>query len=326
MKNSLESDSVANLRPVQAGDHVYLIDGSTFIFRAYFAMFKAAQARGRSFTRSDGTPVGAVMAFCNMLWKIVREGIDGADARPTHLAVVFDPKGGTFRNEIYPEYKANRSPAPEELKRQFQWCRQWVRALGISEVASDRHEADDLIGSLATFHRNEQTRIVILTADKDLAQLIRENDIWWSYATGQQLNYRSLIKRFGVKPEQIADQLAIAGDKVDNIPGIPGVGMTLAGRLLTKFGDIANLRNNLDEVKKMKFRGAERIMGLLKQHEAILDISAQLTSIYCDIKEMKQLQTETSAADLGVIQSMMDYHQMGERRQQQWLDLIETRK
>ncbi len=293
---------------------LYLVDSSIYIFKAWFSL-------PDTLVNQDGQSNNAWLGFVDFVYHFL------SAEKPRQLVFAFDESlKFSARKQIYPEYKANRSPAPEELKRQFQWCRQWVRALGISEVASDRHEADDLIGSLATFHRNEQTRIVILTADKDLAQLIRENDIWWSYATGQQLNYRSLIKRFGVKPEQIADQLAIAGDKVDNIPGIPGVGMTLAGRLLTKFGDIANLRNNLDEVKKMKFRGAERIMGLLKQHEAILDISAQLTSIDCDIKEMKQLQTETSAADLGVIQSMMDYHQMGERRQQQWLDLIETRK
>jgi DNA polymerase I len=293
---------------------LYLVDSSIYIFKAWFSL-------PDTLVNKDGQSNNAWLGFVDFVYQFL------AAEKPRKLVFAFDESlKFSARKEIYPEYKANRAPAPEELRRQFQWCREWVRALGISDVASNRHEADDLIGSLASYHRNEQTPVVILTADKDLAQLIHEKDIWWSYATGQQLNYRSLIKRFGVKPEQIADQLAIAGDKVDNIPGIPGIGMTIAGRLLTKFGDIANLRNNLDEVKKMKFRGSDRIMGLLKQHEAILDISARLTPVDCNIKEMKQVQTETTAADLDVIQSMMEYHQMGERRQQQWLDLIETRK
>jgi DNA polymerase I len=293
---------------------LYLVDSSIYIFKAWFSL-------PDTLVNQDDQPNNAWLGFVDFVYHFL------SAEKPRKLVFAFDESlKSSARKQIYPEYKANRSPAPEELKRQFQWCREWVRALGISDVASDRHEADDLIGSLATFHRNEQTPVVILTADKDLAQLIHEEDIWWSYAAGQQLNYRSLIKRFGVKPEQIADQLAIAGDKVDNIPGIPGIGMALAGRLLSKFGDITNLRNNLDEVKKMKFRGSERIMGLLKQHEAILDISARLTPVDCDIKEMKQVQTEIAAADLDAIRSMMKYHQMGERRQQQWLDLIETRK
>lgn len=186
---------------------LYLVDSSIYIFKAWFSL-------PDTLVNQDGQPNNAWLGFVDFVYNFLLA------EKPRHLVFAFDESlKFSARKEIYPEYKANRSPAPEELKRQFQWCRQWVRALGISDVASDCHEADDLIGSLATFHRNEQMRIVILTADKDLAQLIHEKDIWWSYATGQQLNYRSLIKRFGVKPEQIADQLAIAGDKVDNIPG-----------------------------------------------------------------------------------------------------------
>jgi DNA polymerase I len=295
-------------------NRLYLVDSSIYIFKAWFSL-------PDTLVNQDQQPNNAWLGFVDFVFQFLTA------EKPRKLVFAFDESlKYSARKEIYPEYKANRAPAPEELKRQFKWCREWVRALGISEVASDRHEADDLIGSLATYHRNAQTRIVILTADKDLAQLIHENDIWWSYASGQQLNYRSLIKRFGVKPEQIADQLAIAGDKVDNIPGIPGIGMTIAGRLLTKFGDLSNLRDNLDEVRKMKFRGSDRIMGLLKQHEAVLDISAQLTPIDCAIEQMQQVQVDTTAVDLDVIEDMMKYHQMGERRRQQWLDLIETRK
>jgi DNA polymerase I len=293
---------------------LYLVDSSIYVFKAWFSL-------PDSLVNCDQQPNNAWLGFVDFVYQFL------SAEKPQQLVFAFDESlHHSARKEIYPLYKANRMPAPEELKRQFQWCRQWVRALGITEVASNRHEADDLIGSLASYHRNPQTRVIILTADKDLAQLIEEPDLWWSYATGQQLNYRALVKRFGVKPEQIADQLAIAGDKVDNIPGIPGIGMTIAGRLLCKFGTLQNLRENLTEVKKMKFRGSERIMKLLLEHEEVLDISAQLTPIDCAIPEMQQVSTRVMQPDLDALQDMMQYHQMGEARQQKWLQLIETRQ
>ncbi len=158
--------------PVKTGDHVYLIDGSTYIFRAYYAMFKAAQARGRSFTRSDGTPVGAVMTFCNMLWKILREGVDGPEARPTHLAVIFDHSGESFRNEIYPEYKANRDEPPEELIPQFPLIRDAVRAFGLIPIEQEGFEADDLIATYARQAAKAGATVTMISGDKDLMQLV----------------------------------------------------------------------------------------------------------------------------------------------------------
>ena len=292
---------------------LYLVDSSIYVFKAWFSLPDTLVNR-------DQQPNNAWLGFVDFVYQFL------SSEKPQRLVFAFDESlQHSARKDIYPEYKANRAPAPEALKRQFQWCRQWLRALGITEVASDRHEADDLIGSLACFHRDEQSRVVIVTADKDLAQLIQEPDLWWSYATGQQLNYRALIKRFGVRPEQIADQLALAGDKVDNIPGIPGIGMAIAGRLLTKFGDLQNLRNNLHEVAKMKFRGAERVMRLLQQHESVLDISAKLTPIDCAIDEMQQVPTTRAAPDWDALQSMMDYHQLGLARQQKWQQLLHER-
>ncbi|MCK4708981.1 MAG: flap endonuclease, partial [Gammaproteobacteria bacterium] len=185
---------------------------------------------------------------------------------------------------------------------------------------------DDLIGSLAEIHRSDDCKIIILTADKDLAQLIRTDDVWWSFATGQQLNYRSLVKKFGCKPEQIADQLALAGDKVDNIPGIPGIGMAIAARLLTKFDTLQNLRKNLHKVNLMKFRGSERIMNLLIQHQSILDISSQLTPVNCKIDAMKKVDINKTKVDKMTLMEMMQYQNMGESRQQKWLKLIESNK
>ncbi len=292
---------------------LYLVDSSIYVFRGWFSL-------PDSLVNQDGQSNNALIGFSDFVYHFLH------NEKPKHIVFTFDESlKHSARKTIYPEYKANRAPAPEELKRQFQWCRDWIRALGISQIASDQHEADDLIGSLAEIHRSENCNIIILTADKDLAQLIKPRDLWWSFATGQQLNYRALIKKFGVRPEQIADQLAIAGDKVDNIPGIPGVGMAIAGRLLTKFETLSNLRENLQNVKLMKFRGSERIMKLLIEHQAILDISAQLTPINCQIDTMKNVEINKHRVDRAALMEMMQYQNMGESRQQKWLQLIQSK-
>lgn len=271
-----------------------------------------------TFVNQDGFANNAFLGFTDFVYKFLH------GEKPRQIVFTFDESlKHSARKEIYPDYKANRTPAPDELKRQFQWCREWVQALGISQVASNRYEADDLIGSLANIHRSEYCRIVILTADKDLAQLIRQHDVWWSFAAGQQLSYRGLVKKFGVRPEQIADQLALAGDKVDNIPGIPGIGMAISGRLLSRFETLVNLRKNLQLVEKMKFRGSQRVMKLLKEHEAILDVSSLLTPINCQVQEMKRVNIKRGIANKTALLGMMNYQNIGEGRRQKWLQLIE---
>jgi 5'-3' exonuclease len=291
---------------------LYLVDSSIYVFRGWHSL--PAHLRN-----VHGEQNNAFRGFSDFVYHFLQA------ERPSQLVFAFDESlHHCARKAIYPEYKANRAPAPDELKRQFAWCRQWVEALGISSVSSNRFEADDLIGSLAQLHRSETQSIVILTADKDLAQLIREGDQWWSFATGQQLGYKNLIKKFGLRPEQIADQLAIAGDKVDNIPGIPGIGMAIAARLLTKFETLENLRENIDKVKLMKFRGSARIMNLLKEHEKILEISAQLTPINCKIDEMKAIPTARSKADRDRLQQMMNEQDLDAARQQKWWTLVDA--
>ena len=293
---------------------LYLVDSSIYVFRGWFSL-------PDSLVNKDGQSNNALIGFSDFVYHFLH------NERPQQLVFTFDESlKHSARKTIYPEYKANRAPAPDELKRQFQWCRDWVQALGITQVSSDQHEADDLIGSLAEIHRSDGCKIIILTADKDLAQLIRTDDVWWSFATGQQLNYRSLVKKFGCKPEQIADQLALAGDKVDNIPGIPGIGMAIAARLLTKFDTLQNLRKNLHKVNLMKFRGSERIMNLLIQHQSILDISSQLTPVNCKIDAMKKVDINKTKVDKMTLMEMMQYQNMGESRQQKWLKLIESNK
>lgn len=293
-------------------EKLYLVDSSIYVFRAWFSLPDA-------FHTEKGLGNNAFIGFSDFVYQFLQL------EKPAQLVFAFDESlKHSQRNEIYPEYKANRAPAPEELKRQFRWCRDWVQALGISQVASDRFEADDLIGTLATIHRGENRQIIIVTADKDLAQLITEHDVWWSFSAGQQFGYKALIRKFGVKPEQIADQLALAGDKVDNIPGIPGVGMAIAARLLTKFDTLANLRANLDKVKTLKFRGAERIMNLLIEHEHILEISAQLTPVNCQVAEMKDVKVARDSVKKDSIMDMMKYHRMDQSRQHKWLQLIDS--
>lgn len=291
---------------------LYLVDSSIYVFRGWFSL-------PDSLVNQHAQSNNALIGFSDFVYHFLHL------ENPRQLVFAFDESlKHSARKTIYPQYKANRPAAPDELKRQFQWCRDWVHALGISQVASDRHEADDLIGSLAEIHRNENRNIIILTADKDLAQLIRPDDFWWSFATGQKLNYRALIKKFGVKPEQIADQLALAGDKVDNIPGIPGVGMTIAGRLLSKFDTLNNLRANLLAVKSMKFRGSERIMNLLLEHESVLDISSRLTGIDCRIDRMRKVEINRHQADVKLLTEMMLYHNFAKSRQQKWLQLLQS--
>jgi len=291
---------------------LYLIDSSIYVFNAWFAL-------PASLTNDSGQPNNALLGFSDFVYRFLHQ------ERPQQAVFAFDESlKHSARNEIYPLYKANRSPAPEELRRQFQWCRQFVQALGFSQVASDRHEADDLIGSLAFMHRSAEQRIVLLSADKDLAQLVREHDEWWSFAVGHRLGYLALRKKFGVNPEQIADQLALAGDKVDNIPGIPGIGMTIAGRLLIKFGSLDKLRENIDRVGDMKFRGAGRVMDLLRQHEQVLDISARLTPIDCHVDAMREVSIDRQPADYERLEAMMCEHRLGETRRSRWLELLDS--
>src|SRR3954452_21527088 len=162
---------MSEARPLKAGDHVFLIDVSSFVFRAYFAMFKAAQSRGRSFTRSDGLPIGAVLTFSNMMWKLLREGLNGI--KPTHMAVVFDYSEKTFRNEIYPEYKGHRPDPPSELVPQFPLIREAVKAFGLLPIEQKGFEADDIIATYSRLALDQRADVLIIAGDKDLMQLVK---------------------------------------------------------------------------------------------------------------------------------------------------------
>jgi DNA polymerase-1 len=244
----------AQTRPLKKGDHVFLVDGSSYIFRAYFAMFKAAQARGRSFTRSDGLPVGGVLAFSNMLFKLLREGIDGV--KPTHLAVIFDYSEKTFRNDIYPDYKGHRPDAPDELKPQFPLMREAVRAFGLIPVEQKGFEADDLIATYAREALAAGADVTVIAGDKDLMQLVRPGITMYDPMPGNErrIGREEVIAKFGVPPEKVVEVQALIGDTTDNVPGVPGIGVKTAAQLITEFGDLETLLSRASEIKQEKRR------------------------------------------------------------------------
>ncbi len=278
-------------QPLKPGDHVYLIDGSTYIFRAYFAMFKAAQARGRSFTRSDGTPVGAVMTFCNMLWKILREGVDGG--KPTHVAVVFDHSAESFRNEIYDQYKANRDAPPDELVPQFPLIREAVRAFGLKPIEQRGYEADDLIATYAKQAVAAGATAIIVSGDKDLMQVISPGIVMYDPMPGNEryIGPDEVKAKFGVPPEKVVDVQALSGDSTDNVPGVPGIGIKTAGQLIQEFGDLDTLLANAGTIKQQMRR--ERLLQYADQAR----LSRELVRLKDDL-EVETPLAETCLAKL----------------------------
>jgi DNA polymerase I len=246
--------AAAAARPLHKGDHVFLIDGSSYVFRAYFAMFKAAQARGRSFTRSDGLPIGGVLTFSNMLWKLLREGLDGA--KPTHVAVVFDHSAKSFRNEIYSNYKGHRPDPPDELVPQFPLMREAVRAFGLIPIEQEGFEADDLIATYARVALEAGADVTIVAGDKDLMQLIRPGIMMFDPMPGNErrVDDAYVVEKFGVPPAKVPDVQALIGDTTDNVPGVPGIGVKTAAQLIGEYGDLETLLERASEIKQEKRR------------------------------------------------------------------------
>jgi DNA polymerase-1 len=250
---------------------LYLVDASVFIFRAYYSI-------PLEFTDRDGNPVNAVHGFARFLCDLLER------ETPGHVAVAFDESlEQSYRNEIYPAYKANREPAPPELKRQFVLCRELVRTLGVAEFASSRYEADDIIGTLAGLARRRRVPVTIVSRDKDLTQLVSARDTYWDAVADVRYGYADIEGRFGVAPERMADFLALMGDAVDNIPGVPGVGRKTAATLLKHFHTLEGVYGNLDAIPKLKFRGAAFVAQSLREHREAAFLSRRLTVIACDV-------------------------------------------
>ncbi len=250
---------------------VYLVDASFFVFRAYHSM-------PQHMADVDGRPVNAVYGFARFLQDLLER------TRAERIAVAFDESlTSSFRNRLYPAYKAHRELPPAELKEQFARCRDLCRRLGVAEFGSAEYEADDIIGTLATRMRAAGFRTTIVTRDKDLAQLIRDGDEFWDYMAEERYGYPEIAPRFGVRPERIADYLALTGDAVDNVPGVPGVGKKTAAVLLEHFASLDELYAGLERVPALPVRGAAGIAERLREHRATAYLARELTRIACDM-------------------------------------------
>ncbi len=250
----------------------------------------------------QGNPVNALYGFCRFLGDFMEQ------VKPSHMAVLFDESHATtFRMDIYPQYKANRDPAPPELKRQFGQCREYTRALGLMECSHPNYEADDLIGTLVTEGRREGRPSTIVTRDKDLAQLVSEDDVFWDFAGKGRITYEQIPAVFNVWPEQIADFLALAGDAVDNIPGVPGVGKKTATALLQHFGSLDKVYASLDKVHEVYVRGAKTLGAKLDEHKDAAMLARQLTGIACDAAfDRPATGLRPQPPDLGAINALFD--------------------
>jgi 5'-3' exonuclease len=278
----------------------YLIDASVYVFRAYYSM-------PDDMVDGDGNPINALYGFCRFLGDFIEQ------VNPEHAAVAFDESLTTsFRTTIYPEYKANREPAPEELKRQFSQCRRFSEALGLMNCADPQYEADDLIGTLVEHGRRNGRPSTIVTRDKDLAQLLTKEDVFWDFAGKGKIGYDKVPEVFGVWPEQIADFLALAGDSVDNIPGVPGVGKKTAGALLGHFGSLDDIYDNLDKVHEVEVRGAKTLGAKLETHKDAAILARRLTGIACDAPiEDPESKLRRAKPDLGAINALFDEANIG---------------
>jgi DNA polymerase-1 len=236
----------AKTKALAKGDHLYLIDGSGYLFRAYHALPPLTR-------KSDGLPTGAVSGYCNMVWKLLQDMKGGE--RPTHLAVVFDAGEVTFRNKLYDKYKANRPPPPEDLIPQFPLVRDATRAFGVSCVEQKGYEADDLIATYARLGREVGARVTIISSDKDLMQLVVDGKVeMFDTMKNKRIASAEVMEKFGVPPSKVIEVQALAGDSTDNVPGVRGIGVKTAAELINLYGDVETLLKRAGEIKQPKRR------------------------------------------------------------------------
>lgn len=285
---------------------LYLVDASFFVFRAYYSV-------GLEMTGVDGLPVNALYGFSRFLGDLVEQ------AQPVHIAVAFDESlSSSFRNEIFPAYKANREPAPPELKQQFALCRELCRHLGLAEFSSPVYEADDIIGAIAAQLRPSGHRAVLVTRDKDLAQLIHDGDAYWDWAAERRLEYADIEGHFGVRPERMADYLALTGDSVDNIPGVPGVGPKTAAALLREFASLEEIYEGLERVATLPIRGAGKLPEKLRANREAAYLARRLTTIACDMPiDVTAEQLRRRKPDLDALGTFYDRARFGAMLRQQ---------
>ena len=262
---------------IKKNDHFYLIDGSGYIFRAYYALPPLSR-------KSDGMPTGAVSGFCSMLFKLLEDSkSDLNKEKPTHFAVIFDSARKNFRNEIFSDYKANRSDAPEDLIPQFEFIRKSVLAFNLPSVELINYEADDLIATYSEQILKEGAKVTIVSSDKDLMQLYKKNIRIYDPMKNKFINQEDIDKKFGVKPEKIIDVQALAGDSSDNVPGVPGVGVKTAAELINQYGNLENLLKNTAKIKQNKRRES------IQENKDKAIISKKLVTLKKDVPVKDQI-------------------------------------
>ncbi|HNR91874.1 MAG TPA: 5'-3' exonuclease H3TH domain-containing protein [Dokdonella sp.] len=281
-------------------DRVYLVDASLYVFRAWHSI-------PPDFTDIDGHPVNAVHGFTRFLLDLLER------VRPGHAAIAFDESlTGSFRNAIYPAYKANRELPPAELVRQFDYCREVAAALGLTVLTDRQYEADDLIGSAVACLARHDRRVVIVSADKDFGQLVGDQVEQWDFSRDQRWDAHGVRQRLGVKPEQVADYLALTGDAIDNIPGVPGIGAKTAATLLAHFGSLDTLLARADEVAFLRLRGAAATSARLREHADIARLSRALTGIAVDAPVPASVEAYARRAhDWDAVETLFDRLRIG---------------
>jgi DNA polymerase I len=267
----MTSSSSNSLKP---GDHLYLIDGSGYIFRAYHALPPLTR-------KSDGLPVGAVQGFCNMLWKLLTD--TSAATKPTHLAVIFDHSSKTFRNDFYPEYKAHRPEPPADLRPQFSLIRQATKAFNVSCIEMPNFEADDLIATYTKQAIAAGATVRIVTSDKDLMQLVQPGVVLFDTMKDKEISDPEVLEKFGVTPDKVIDVQALAGDSVDNVPGVPGIGLKTGAELINTYGDLETLLDRASEIKQNKRR--ENLIAFAEQAR----ISKRLVTLDQDVPDLETI-------------------------------------
>ncbi len=271
-------------KPIGKGDRLFLVDGSNFIFRAYFQSINQDR---KYLSRSDGLPVGAVRLFATKMLQFVKDGVLGQ--KPTHLAIIFDKSENSFRKALYPAYKANRSEPPEDLVPQFPLMRETVKAFGLLPVEQDTYEADDLIATYARQAVDAGAEVLIVSADKDLMQLIEPGVSMYDPASGvagakgareeRKIGRDEVIEYFGVPPEKVVDVQALAGDSTDNVPGAPGIGIKTAAQMINEYGDLDTLLARAAEIKQPKKRETLTDPAIVEQ----IRISKKLVDLVRDV-------------------------------------------
>lgn len=246
---------------------IHLIDALPYVFRAYFSLPTTMKSPG-------GQAINAAYGYCAFLLDLLNR------EQPTHIAAAFDGSlTSSFRNEIYPDYKAQREQPDEDLRVQLEACWQITEALGIQCYIDDRYEADDIIGTIVAKLQRSDRRFIVLSNDKDLSQLVDRRTTFWDYAKDRRLDPAGVKEHFGVRPNQIVDLLALMGDKVDNIPGVPGIGPKTAVALLQEFDGLDSILTQIDQVASLSIRGAAGIAKKLEQFQEQARLSKQLASI-----------------------------------------------